>query len=168
MEYLGPTPGNYFPEGWKGEQLFWLKLKLGKESGCVYSLQSHSKNIRQVNSGRKTINSQNIFFIFVIVYYELKLKGFAYLEIFLTNHKAIKLWSNLAGNIKKIILQRFIVNTTTQPSWQHFLWWVLQLIFQNNNGLLAFQIEWKSTLSMCYCTTHEKLSFLMPQESKTE
>lgn len=54
------------------------------------------------NLRKKTHKFSKLIFISVSVYYELKLKGFAYLEIFLTNYKAIKLWFDLVGSIKKI------------------------------------------------------------------
>lgn len=71
------------------------------------------------NLRKKNYKFSELILISVSVYYELKLKGFAYLEIFFTNYKAIKLWFDLVGSIKKlgkITLWTFIINTTTQPS----------------------------------------------------
>lgn len=42
-----------------------------------------------------------LFKIFVSLYYELKLKGFSHLEIFLNKYKAINLGSDLVVSIKK-------------------------------------------------------------------
>lgn len=96
------------------------------------------------NLKKKMYKFSTLFKIFVSAYYELKLKGFSHLEIFLNKYKAINLGSDLMVSIKKkgkIMLWAFIVNTTPQPSLQHFVWWVLQFIFQYNNGFLAFRMH---------------------------
>jgi len=68
---------------------------------CIFIVVIQGK-CKSSNLRKKNYKFSKLLKIFVSVYYELKLKGFAYLEIFLTNYKAIKLWSDLVGSIKKI------------------------------------------------------------------
>lgn len=88
---------------WRIER--WIALlveaKIRKEKVvCIFIVAIQGK-CKASNLRMKNYKFSKLFKIFISVYYELKLKGFAYLEIFLTNHEAIKLWSDLVGSIKK-------------------------------------------------------------------
>lgn len=67
---------------------------------CIFTVVIQEK-CEASNFKNKNYKFLNLFLIFVRVYYDVKLKGIAYVEIFLTNHKAIKLQSDLVRSIKK-------------------------------------------------------------------
>lgn len=76
-----------------------LKAKISKvECICITDIQGKYK---VCNLKKKMYKFSTLFKIFGTVYYELNLKGFGHLEIFMAKQKAINLWSDLGVSMKK-------------------------------------------------------------------